>query len=309
MEAVASPCMYLTLTYDSEYYTCGDQNPSDWLKSEWKSFYKTLKNRQKAAGIPDFKYYAISERGEEGRLHFHVLLFGLPFTTFRAKNPKGQYVDYVRFSPITEFIQNCWNRGFITFEGANGKAIRYVTKYIHKRVVSSDYISMKSNGIGLAFLTEERKKFFKDNDTQEYHLGNKIVFLPRYLKKKIWTDEKEYQEMSERLIKKLSERESALCKQKVPNGDLFVTIRESDLLIRAAKSADLDSMRLSVAGFSMSLGSVREALDKCGIIYDQETDEMNVIFFYKEDDPLVWFRQKRYDFDNMRYKTCFNRRL
>lgn len=311
LEATASPCMFVTLTYDDEHYFEPTDDIPGTLKSEWKAFRHRFEYYQKRDNLGNYKYYAISERGDDGRLHFHALFYGFPYTTFRSKNKKGQLVDFVEFSKYTEAIQNAWGNGFCTFNGANGRAINYVTKYIHKRVVSGDYISMKSNGIGLGFLDDVKKKFFKDNDQQFYRLGNKIVYLPRYLKKKIWTDDQEYKEMNERLAEKINKRESALCSASCPKGQLFVTLRESDAIYKSVKQlVDGDIVnKMHISGFNLDLRDIADRIDELGFTYDLDTDKFEVLFYYEEKIPLTWFRLRRRDLEVQKYKFMFNQRL
>ena len=309
MESTASPCMFVTFTFDPEHYFENDQeNVTEQLKHCWQSFRKRLEwNLKIKRGITGYKYYVVSERGEDGRLHYHALLFGFPYKSFRTKR-NGKWVAMVEFNEYTDIIDKSWGLGFVTYEAVNDTAIKYVTKYIHKRKESGDYINLKSNGIGLAFLDEAKKKFFKENDQCIYHIGKRTVFLPRYLKQKIWTDPEEYKAMTERLMEKISNRESALCKQSVPKGDLLVTIRQSELLLRSTLT-DFTDLRINYGTGSVTGTEVQDLLDRCGVVYDPDDDSFQIIFFYYADDPLVWYRQRKYTEDSYRMKTVYNRRL
>ena len=303
--------MFVTFTYDQEHYIEPCDDIPGTLKSEWQSFRHRFEYYQKIHNLGKYKYYVISERGDDGRLHFHALIYGFHFSTFKGQNKKGQLVDFVQFSQLTDDIQKAWGNGFVTFNGANGRAINYVTKYIHKRMISGDYISLKSNGIGLAFLDECKKRFFKENDQQFFRLGNKLVFLPRYLKKKIWTDETEYKEMNERLAQKISKRESALCKNSVPQGDLFVILRESEEIYHTIKDfvdgGQVNKMR--IPGFNLDLRDLVDRIDELGFSYDLDTDEFEVLFYYQEKVPVKWFRLKQRQIEVAKYKDVFNQRL
>lgn len=311
MESTASPCMFVTFTFNQEHYFENDrENVSEQLKACWQAFRRRLEwNLKIKRGISGYKYYTVSERGDDGRLHYHALLFGFPFKSFRGKNHEGRWVAMVVHNEYTDIIDSSWGNGFVYYEAVNDKAIKYVTKYIHKRKQSGDYINLKSNGIGLAFLDDAKKKFFKSNDQCTYKIGNRTVYLPRYLKQKIWTDPDEYRAMTERLMRKISERESALCKQSLPKGDLIVTIRQSDKLLKSVASNDPDGMRIDFYTGSVPISFLKEQLDKCGVIYDPDDDSFQIIFCNYCDDPLVWYRQRKYTQDDYRMKTVFNRRL
>lgn len=311
LEATASPCMFVTFTFDEDHYNEPTEDIPGWLKAKWTSFRKRFEYYQKIDNLGKYKYYVISERGDDGRLHFHALIYGFQFTTFKGRNKKGQLVDFVQFCQLTDDIQKAWGNGFVTFNGANGRAINYVTKYIHKRIISGDYISLKSNGIGLAFLDECKKRFFRENDQQFFRLGNKLVFLPRYLKKKIWTDETEYKEMNERLAEKLSKRESALCKSSVPSGDLFVTLRESDSLVQQIMSFINGGQvnKVSIPGFNLDLYELSHIFEESGLMYDEDADEFEILFYYQEKVPVKWYRLKQRQIEVAKYKGVFNQRL
>ena len=76
LESTANPCMFVTFTYDPEHYPetpgCDVQSV---LKKSWQDFrQRFLYHLKMSSDIKSFKYYMVSERGEDGRLHFHVLI-------------------------------------------------------------------------------------------------------------------------------------------------------------------------------------------------------------------------------------------
>ena len=203
MESVSRPTMFVTFTYNQEYYLENrliDNDIRKTLKDDWQKFLKRLRRNLEYydLGCLDFGCYVISERGDDGRLHFHALFFGFPYQTYPGKNAKGQRIDHIKFNKYTEIIDKSWHQGFVYYEGACPENIKYVTKYIHKRMISLDYISLKTRGLGLSYLTQNRKNYLHDNKLTRVRIANKDYFLPRYLKQKIFNEE-ELKEVNEKI--------------------------------------------------------------------------------------------------------------
>lgn len=214
MEHKVNPAIFLTLTFepgsepeqlmskedlsiisDEQLSIKERRKPySNVLSLIWANYMKALRNHLVRDGVftaEEYKnlplrYYAITERGENNteRLHFHALLFGLPHKTFKGRNKDGKVVDYVEYSPITDIITKCWSHGFVFIEGCNGRAINYVTKYIHKRMAWPEYVSYKSNGLGLSYMTPARVAHLKSSLKTEFHIDGKKFYMPRYIKAK-----------------------------------------------------------------------------------------------------------------------------
>lgn len=318
-ECQANPCMFVTFTFDDEHYNVDDHDDDirkAKLKKCWQNFIMRFRSHCKYYGIDDsrFKYYTITERGDDGRLHFHALIFGFDYDAFQSKNKNGQRVLYVRFNHVTEALEKTWSNGYCVFEAACPQNIEYVTKYLHKRKVSGDYISLKSNGLGLAFLDDAKKTFFKETDTQYFHIGRKKYYLPRYLKKKIWTDDEEYKAMNARLAQKIDEEEyiKAANKEKSENRH-YVVYENSDSLARSCINYSTNPTQprmLSMDNCSFDLGELKELLDRSlGFVYDPDDDDLQVYFCYDEPDLLKWVRLRARTNENFKMKYVYNMRL
>lgn len=316
-EAQASPCMFVTLTFDPEHYNVDDPDEEVRkanLKKCWQDFSKRFRSSCDYRGIDTsrFKYYAISERGDDGRLHFHSLIYGFEFSSFSGKNAKGQRVLYVKYNEITDLITKAWVNGFCLFEAAVPQNIEYVTKYLHKRRISGDYISLKSNRLGLAFLDDAKKNFFYQTDCQYFHIGRKKYYLPRYLKKKIWTDDEEYKQMNIRLAEKIDEEERI----KAENSDLnenrhYVIYEESESIIRASLSFQANQPSIfKTETDNFYLPEIKELLDRSlGFVYDPDDDDIQVYLCRDEPDLLRWVRLRDRTNENFKMKYVYNRRL
>lgn len=246
MEHEANPGTFITLTYapgvepQDRLKTRPPQKPSneelrEVIKTDLKNFWQAIRNASnrgkyvvKRNGLAvygsdgkrqycpfpkidksSFRYYAVTERGSEEftqRLHVHAIIFGWP------NNPAS-----------TLALWSFWPFGRIDVEPLNGTRINYVTKYIHKRVHAPEFVSLKSNGIGLSWLTDERKQSFLDRRSFAFHIDGKAYFLSAYLKKKVFTDEELLKELNAALIDEILQKrqeaaekefstESPLCK-------------------------------------------------------------------------------------------------
>lgn len=156
--------------------------------------------------LTKLKYYAVTERGAEeftSRLHFHILVFGWP------NNPA-----------TTQALWSLWSFGRIDVQNTTDSRINYVTKYIHKRVHAPEFISLKSNGLGLSWLTDARKQSFIDRKSFVFHMNGKSYILSSYLKKKVFTDEELLRELNEQLINDIIEKKDAEAREKMRESTL-----------------------------------------------------------------------------------------
>lgn len=62
--------LFVTKTYDNVYLPEDD----DRVLKNHRNFIKRLKRARKKMGLPELKYIAVIERGEDGRLHHHLII-------------------------------------------------------------------------------------------------------------------------------------------------------------------------------------------------------------------------------------------
>lgn len=317
-ESLANPCMFVTFTFDPDKYYCDDPDEDIRranLRRVWQLFIKRFRSACKYEGIDisRFRYYVITERGDDGRLHFHALIYGFSYRTFKSRNKKGQYIDLVEFNQVTDLITKSWSNGFVFYEGVHEKNIKYVTKYLHKRRISGDYISLKSNGIGLSFLDDVKKKFFFETDSQSFHVGRKEYFLPRYLKKKIWTDENEYREMNIRLAEKIENEERKKVENRLSDKNRYYVIcPDSQQMLDAAYKCDEQQPTTwkSNDGCTYFLPELKQLFEEtCGFVYDPLDDTIQVYFARPEPDKLKWDRLRRRTNENFAMKFIYDLRM
>lgn len=136
---------FLTLTYDDLHLAC-----NNGLK-DLQDFIKRVRKSQ------EFRYFACMEYGElNGRLHFHLLAFGLHLS------------DLVPFSggsnPLfrSDFLESKWENGFVSVGIAKPSACgNYIAKYTLKSVDKKGKLVMsRKPGIGLDQMLHE---VMKDN--------------------------------------------------------------------------------------------------------------------------------------------------
>lgn len=137
--------------------------------SDVQKFIKRLRKLQRAK----LKHYTVGEYGDKTqRPHYHQIVFNTEI----------------------ENIQKAWGLGFVKVGTTTNASIRYVTKYMGKRVENTPDGAEKpknvmSQGLGQCYLTDETIRHHKENliDTI-INDGGKRVALPRYFKDKIFSD-------------------------------------------------------------------------------------------------------------------------
>lgn len=199
--------VFLTLTYDNDNlpidlftnmyidYETGEITeytyPQPYLKKDdFQLFMKRLrksvpkikyiKKNGKTGYKSDIKYYACGEYGNNNtkRPHYHAVVFNLP-------------MEYLQKYSI---IHNLWSHGIVHFGDCNIATIKYVCKYINKRINKKNTdkpqeFSLMSKNIGLNFLSTSIKNYYSINTFGYATMpdGYKQA-LPRYYKDKLFNE-------------------------------------------------------------------------------------------------------------------------
>lgn len=159
--------VFLTLTYEELTLPDG----GTLVKSHLQRFWKRLR---KAVYPRSLKYYACGEYGDEhGRPHYHAIVFGLS----------------VEDSPL---IESTWGLGNVFPGTVEQNSIRYVTKYIGKKIFGPQAVAhyggrvpefqLVSRGIGLEWMRANRELLISD---LLVYRGKNFERLPRYYYKKL----------------------------------------------------------------------------------------------------------------------------
>lgn len=177
---------FLTLTFDDAHLPKGSKD--EQLQQATDVFQRFIKRLRSKIEYHDFglnfKYFAVSENGEEmGRLHFHVLLF--------ADGTNTSVLKFRTAVPLFRLIDETWQQGRTQIRVADIHKIYYVTKYLFKRCFDVLYHSWKSNGIGMSYLENRLITFLREHLQTYIHIGGKVRFLPRYILDKVFSGEYE----------------------------------------------------------------------------------------------------------------------
>jgi len=157
---------FVTLTFSDEYLAPGG-------RLDREDFVKFMKRVRKRFGPT--RHFAAGEYGEDnGRPHYHALLFGLVFP---------DRVDWSSRKGIPVFrsgiLEDLWpfgrsEIGSVTFESA-----QYVAKYCLKDTDGS--ISLKSRGLGRGWLEKFRGEVYRDDGVLR---DGVLITPPRFYDKK-----------------------------------------------------------------------------------------------------------------------------
>lgn len=173
---------FITLTYNP---TCVPKNGS-LDKTHFQLFMKRLRKHLEPQKI---KYFAAGEYGDEGRPHYHAIIFGLNLAsldTFIAGRSKGQNII------ASHVLERLWPYGFNSVGTVTYDSCRYVADYIQKKYSGKlEYETYKSKGLETPFKLASNgigERFALENaDYIRENLGMTMrgtqQGLPRYYRK------------------------------------------------------------------------------------------------------------------------------
>lgn len=225
---------FITLTYD-------DSKSNDY-QFDYTDFQKFIKNLRYQLNQKSIKYFtSIEYGGQNGRLHYHAILFNFYPSDLRGKITKGAISPSGHQLFNSESIEKLWPHGFHSFSDASVETAYYIASYaLSENTYLNDWgeiLSDKlrcSQGIGLDFFIAnmqsivERAIFYKTS-------------IPRYYKRKL---EKSYPLQYKRLENYLID----LKKEIEPTDDEYARIVEfekknSKLQFRNEKHFEFDDLK------------------------------------------------------------------
>lgn len=113
--------IFLTLTYgekeDHPYM------PLFVLKADVQKFIKRLRKHYEPRKL---RYYAAGEYGENGRAHYHLIIYGLGLDEMECYKVNKKY-------KASKIIESIWKYGYNTIGDVNPNTARYCAKYIQKK--------------------------------------------------------------------------------------------------------------------------------------------------------------------------------
>lgn len=187
---------YITLTYNDENLP---KDRSVDVKV-WQAFAKKLRKR-----IGPFRFFHCGEYSEEGRPHYHALIFGKNFDEDKVYigRSKGKLRHRLYTSPLLEEV---WGNGFVSIGDVTFESAAYVARYVMKKVtgkkaeedrtyerfdlgtgecwdVKPEYITMSRNpGIGSDWFDKFSGDVFPSD---EVRINGKKHRVPRFYDNKI----------------------------------------------------------------------------------------------------------------------------
>lgn len=171
----SSSSYFVTLTYDTTHVPISEKGRMTLDKKDFQDYMKRLRHHFKAP----LKYYMCGEYGsKKWRPHYHVILFN-------ADDPKH--------------IADEWKFGNVDIQQMSAATVAYTAKYIQKTARVPAYpgddrmpeFSLMSKKLGDNYLTKEMVKYHKADLSRNFatEVGGKKIALPRYYRKKIYTED------------------------------------------------------------------------------------------------------------------------
>lgn len=221
-------CSFVTLTYDEEHRLLHEQN-EDW-KEDFQKFMKRLRKQVFKKYGKKIRFVCTSEFGElRGRIHRHMLLFGLPYD---IQNPL--------------MIEKAWRNGFIKLKTCNPRRIRYCLKYMMNPVVKDKkseffFLFSRRPGLGYSELPKIKNYVSKCVDKQgntptSYYLNGYMYRLPRYVRERVYDEVQRGQQLeatnrqSHEAIKQLENKYRCYGREKFDQDRMNVVYENARLL-------------------------------------------------------------------------------
>lgn len=172
--------VFLTLTYDDDHLPPG----ATLVKKDVQDFMKKLRKKV-GDGV---RFYAAGEYGSHTqRPHYHIVLFGLGLGDGFFSD-----LDFYKSDEKRGSLKQ-WPFGFVTVSTANEKRMKYVAKYVTKKITgdrSKEWykgrlpefaLMSRRPGIGLNWFKENWEKVRKDRGVKK---GRSVLPVPKAAKRK-----------------------------------------------------------------------------------------------------------------------------
>lgn len=195
---------FFTLTYDNEnLFYIG--NKASLSKRDLQLFFKRFRKRikdSKDISCKNVRFYAVGEYGPNTiRPHYHGILFGLPAS-----------------HAVRLLIEKSWQKGFITLKPVNKENIFYIANYStvgmlfgapkDSEIQPPFRLMSRNNGIGFGATNNlQLFKYYTETKDQSIRFGNSPKPLPRYLLQRFFIDEESLQQIRDKKVAYLRERQ------------------------------------------------------------------------------------------------------
>lgn len=238
----SSSTYFLTLTYDEEHIPHDEKGNVCVSKADIQLFMKRLRKKYPKSNI---RYFIGSEYGAEGRPHYHGIFYNIPDEAIQSMSKnyiKGlptKVKGKVGYSLCNRLISDLWHNGFVTIGEFNPARANYVAGYfVNKPVVPDGYVpnfSLMSRkpGIGASYINQVSEKIRYNDSNVVFGANSKLVPLPRYYNKKVYSDDERKERLNERILE-IQERAEKFYQEHL---DLLAldTTREKMFLLQNSK--------------------------------------------------------------------------
>lgn len=246
---------FVTLTYndknlptsewlDTETGECGTSH--SLVKRDVQLFLKRLRRYYKYDN--HLMYYCAGEYGSKSaRPHYHLIIFGLRLDDLKVykTNPDLKYSLFT-----SDFLDKCWNKGYVVVGLVNWDTCAYTARYIMKKQYGSSADVYEKLNIIPEFTTMSLKpaigkRFFDEHGLEMFEKGvynlstesgSKKIFPPDYFIKKLEEiDEDLYEE--EKLKRSQKALNNQILEQSLSDKDYLTRLsdKESSLKKRVSK--------------------------------------------------------------------------
>lgn len=169
--------VFLTLTYNNKSLPPSASLDKEQLKKFWKRLRKYYNGKK-------IKYYACGEYGDEGRPHYHAIVFGIELDELE--------IYLVNKKMVSKVIERLWKFGFNQVGTVTTDSASYVAGYIEKKLTGEmaynayyqigkiPPYSVMSKGIGEDFALKNQEQI---REALGITIKGKNVGLPRYYRK------------------------------------------------------------------------------------------------------------------------------
>lgn len=177
----SSTCVFFTLTYDNDNLPESNSVVRSDITNFVRRVRRSLEYKEKGSG-KELRYFIVSEYGDTTyRPHYHGFFFNI--------NPLFEKLDNYQ-----SFISKHWDKGFVSTGKPSAARFNYVCKYVIKPKPVCEHLAKpflvcnRRPAIGLSLLTDEFKKYIKDNlkTVIKFHCYTRS--LPRYYRDKIFDE-------------------------------------------------------------------------------------------------------------------------
>lgn len=205
----SSSTYFLTLTYDEEHVPHDEKGNVCVCKEDIQLFMKRLRKMYPDSHI---RYFIGSEYGEEGRPHYHGIFYNIPDEAIQSmsknyiKGMPTKIKGKVGYSLCNRKLSDIWTKGFVTIGEFVPARANYVAGYfVNKPSVPEGHqpnfsLMSRKPGIGASYVDCVSEKIRYNDSNVVFGANSKLVPLPRYYNKKVYSDDERKDRLNSRIL-------------------------------------------------------------------------------------------------------------